>query len=317
LPGYVVCAACGTRIKAGRGHCLRCFEPLPDPDTPVLPPIWESLGLSQGNLMIVGVVFAALVLSLGTLIWKTWPRDVDEEARPATTAPATAAAPAGAAPAGTPGGVGASDGPIVAPGYQPMSASAADPAQNGNTALTGGDPAVARAAYEQALVETPNDPEALNNLGQALLRLGRTGEAITRFERAIAIAPGKARYHFNLARTVAQLGHLDQAIAEYREAVRQSPDDYNSQFNLATALQERGDTDAAIPEFQKAVTLAPGEPTFRIALGLSLERAGRSADAVSEYRQFIQMAPASPDVPRLKAHIEALSTALPVQPSAS
>ena len=32
MSGYVVCRSCGTRIKAGREFCLKCFEPLPHPD---------------------------------------------------------------------------------------------------------------------------------------------------------------------------------------------------------------------------------------------------------------------------------------------
>ncbi len=315
MSGYVVCTACGTRIKAGRGHCLRCFELLPDPDTPILPPIWESLSLSQGKLMIVGAVFAVLVVSLGTVIWNTWPAELDDIARPAgaaTAPPPTAPAAPGPAPAA----VAVSDGPITGPGYLPMSAVAADSSRSA-PAPAMGDPAAARAAFERALVENPNDPETLNSLGRALLTLGQTGEAIKRFERAIAIAPGKAAYHFNLARTVAFLGHLDQAVAEYREAVRQSPDDYASQFNLAMALQEKGDTDAAIPEFQKAITLAPGEAAFHVALGLSLERAGRAEDAAREYQQFLKMEPASPDGPRLKAHIGELSPKVSGKPASS
>lgn len=313
MSGYVVCTACGTRIKAGRGHCLRCFEPLPDPDTPILPPIWESLSFSQGKLMIVGAVFSVLVVSLGFMIWSTWPTEVDDIARPAGAATATPPPMGAGAPGQAPAAVAVSDGPITGPGYLPISAVTSD-SSRGAPAPAMGDPAAARAAFERALVENPNDPETLNNLGRTLLTLGQTGEAIKRFERAIAIAPGKAAYHFNLARTVALLGHLDQAVAEYREAVRQSPDDYASQFNLAMALQEKGDTDAAIPEFQKAITLAPGEAAFHISLGLSLEKAGRAVDAAREYQQFLTMAPASPDGPKLKAHIEELSPGVSGKP---
>jgi Flp pilus assembly protein TadD len=110
---------------------------------------------------------------------------------------------------------------------------------------------------------------------------------------------------------------MDRAIVEYREAVRLFPDDYASQFNLAMTLQAKGDSPAAIPEFQRAITLAPGEPSFHVSLGLSLEKVGRTADAVREYRQFLAMQPTSPDAAKLKAHIEVLSAAPPINPSAS
>ena len=315
MSGYVVCASCGTRIKAGRQHCLRCFEPLPDPDTPVQAPISESLGLSQGKLMILGIGASLLVLSLVAGIWNSWPHKVDEAARPASTR-ATTSPPPAVIPAPSQTAV-ASDTPVTVPSYQAAPATAIDSIRSGTAAFTAGDFASARAAYERSLVLKPDDPETLNNLGQALVRLGQTGEAIPRFERAIALAPGKPAYHFNLAHTVAQLGQMDRAIAEYREAVRLLPDDYASQFNLAMTLQAKGDSQAAIPEFQRAIALAPGEPSFHISLGLSLEKVGRLADAVREYRQFLEMEPASPDAAKLKAHIDVLSTAPPVKPSAS
>ena len=61
MAGYVVCQACGTRIKAGRGHCLKCFEPLPHPDDPVAVPLSVSLGLLKPNQMILGGVAVAIV----------------------------------------------------------------------------------------------------------------------------------------------------------------------------------------------------------------------------------------------------------------
>ena len=314
MSGYVVCASCGARIKAGRQHCLRCFEPLPDPDAPVLPLIWESLGLSQAKLMIGGIVASVLVVSLVGVIWSTWPDQGDEVARPASGQAPTPKPPR-AAPAEPVELPAAANTPVSVTSYQPPPVAAIDSVRTGAAAFTSGDFASARAAYERSLVLKPDDPETLNNLGQVLVRLNQPTDAIVRFERAIALAPTKAAYHFNLAHTVAQLGQLDRAVTEYREAVRLFPDDYATQFNLAMALQAKGDAQGAIPEFQRAITLAPGEPSFHISLGLSLEKVGRVPDAVREYRQYLEMAPGAPDAATLKAHIEVLTSAPPVKPS--
>ena len=315
MSGYVVCASCGTRIKAGRQHCLRCFEPLPDPDIPVRPAVWESLGLSRSRLMTIGIVGAVAVLSLVAVILSTGPGPVDEVARPASGQAATPRpappppAPAVAAPVpSVPAGV---------PSPQPASGAAVDSNRTAAVTFNAGDFASARAAYERSLVQRPDDPETLNNLGQVLVRLNLPTEAIARFERAIALAPTKSAYHFNLAHTVAQLGQLDRAVTEYREAVRLFPDDYATQFNLAMTLQAKGDEQAAIPEFQRAIALAPSEPSFHVSLGLSLEKVGRLADAVREYRQFLDMEPTSPDAAKLKAHIQVLTSAPPVKPPTS
>ena len=84
MSGFVVCKACGTRIKAGRGHCLRCFAPLPDPDVPVRPPLSESLGLSRNQGMLFAAGTAVAVVLLAMVIWQTWPVPADDEAQPAS-----------------------------------------------------------------------------------------------------------------------------------------------------------------------------------------------------------------------------------------
>lgn len=299
-------------MKAGRQHCLRCFEPLQGLDIPVRPPLWEWLGLSQGRLMLVRIVGSLAVLSLVAVIWNTWTDPADKVARAAGT---RAGVPAPAVDTGRPEEPAPVDMAVRSPYQAP--AMAVDSNRAAGASFNAGDFASARAAYERSLVQRPDDPETLNNLGQVLVRLNQPTDAIVRFERAIALAPAKAAYHFNLAHTVAQLGQLDRAVIEYREAVRLFPDDYAAQFNLAMTLQAKGDAQAAIAEFQRAIALAPGEPSFHLSLGLSLEKVGRVADAVREYRQYLEMEPTSPDAEKITAHIAALSSDPLVKPSAS
>jgi hypothetical protein len=152
MSGFVVCASCGARIKAGREHCLRCFAPLPEADTPVRPPIWDSIGLSQGQLMVTGIVASLLVLSLVAIIWSTRPDRLDDIARPASAPLATSPQPAApAAPAET---AVASDTPVSVPSYQAPPAVAIDSIRSGMAAFAAGDFASARAAYERSLVLT-------------------------------------------------------------------------------------------------------------------------------------------------------------------
>jgi len=82
LTGFVVCASCGTQIKAGRAYCLRCGEALPVEGEPIKVSVWESLQLSQPKLMILLAVFALLVLALVLVIWQSQPPPVDDIGRP-------------------------------------------------------------------------------------------------------------------------------------------------------------------------------------------------------------------------------------------
>ena len=82
MAGFVVCASCGTQIKAGRAYCLRCGEALPVEGEPAKVSVWESLQLSQTKLMILLAVVALVVLALVLVIWQSQPPPVDDIGRP-------------------------------------------------------------------------------------------------------------------------------------------------------------------------------------------------------------------------------------------
>jgi tetratricopeptide (TPR) repeat protein len=323
LAGYVVCEQCGTRIKAGRAYCLRCGHDLPPDGAEIKVSVWESLELSQGKLLALAVAAGLSVIALVGVIMRNQPVPADEIAKPVgvaaehvdkhrpSTEPAEQAEPSltplpdTAAPSPTPAAA-----PIGTP------TSSADGTRAGASAFRAGHFEAARTAFEQVLAKTPDDADALNNLGQTLVRLGKLDEAMARFERAIALAPSKAAFHFNLGHALGQRGNWQRAIVEYREAVRLFPEDYAAQYNLALAIKKTGDDKGAIPEFQKAIALAPGEPSFHLSLAMSLEQVGRVLDAVKEYRKFLEMAPAAPEAEQLKTHVDALS-ARAAKPSAA
>ena len=187
MSGFVVCQSCGTRIKAGRGHCLRCFEPLPDPDAPLPTPLSVSLGLvakhgDQGRRRRRSRRSALLAL----VIWQTWPVPAEDEAQSASL-PAVAAAPA----------------PAHADRTSPTPArrtAAAPPNRTRRPADPDPDLEATRADYEQKLTARPKDADLWNKLGQLLERMGRTDDAAGRFEHAVTLAPLEPAYRVNLAR---------------------------------------------------------------------------------------------------------------------
>ncbi|MCU1385082.1 MAG: repeat-containing protein [Acidobacteria bacterium] len=304
MPGFVVCRACGTRIKAGRLHCLRCFEPLPQPHEPVRLPIWESLGLEQSKLWMVGIGASLLVLALVTVIWRTWPEQIDDAPR----AVAANARPAGSAPTAVAPSV------PVAPDRTEGAAEPAVAADPNTATLTAENRAALealRATSEQAVAKAPTDTEALNTLGQTLARLNLPGDAIPFFERAIALAPDNARYHANLARAAATLAQGARAVHEYGEVARLLPQDYATRYTFAVALQKNGDNEAALPEFERAIALAPSDASPHRAYAISLEQLQRVPEAIREYRRYLEMRPSAPDADEVKARIQALGSAVP------
>jgi Flp pilus assembly protein TadD len=291
---YVVCPACGSRIKATRERCLRCFEPLHVDESAL--PVWRSLKTSDRAGMITAGVAGVVVIGFVAMLWTTRGTTVDKEARPAPGATVAASKPAAvtAEQSAQPTPVG--------------DAMAATTRREAAAALNAGNVPKSREQFEEALRTKPDDPESLNGLGLALERLSMLSDAVAKFKRAAEVDPQKWAYRFNLAHAEGRLNQWDLAIADYREALKLSPDDYPTQYNLALALHKKGDEQGAIVEYQKAITLAPGEPSFYLSLGVSLERVGRMADAVKAYKQYLELAPGADDASRVKEHIDLLAT---------
>jgi Flp pilus assembly protein TadD len=173
-------------------------------------------------------------------------------------------------------------------------------------AYSAGDYTSALQGFQAAIDKNPQDAESLSNLGQVLVRLGRTEESLPYFERAISLIPSRWAYHFNRARALGLLNRWDEAIAGYRQAQLLFPNDYATAFNLGLALHKKGDDEAAVAEYLKAIQLAPEDGSFRFALALSYERLQKNADAIAEYEEYLRLAPDAADAERVRARIAQL-----------
>jgi len=86
--------------------------------------------------------------------------------------------------------------------------------------------------FRAALAIDPSAAEAHNNLGMALLELGRAHDAAAAFARAVAVEPQRGMFSSNLARALVAAGRPDEAVAPCREALRLDPDDQDARSLL-------------------------------------------------------------------------------------
>jgi len=179
-------------------------------------------------------------------------------------------------------------------------AAAPDPASTAVSDLIGGQQAYVSGNIDasvqqlQAAVDAnPNDPRALSDLGQVLVRTGRAREAVAYLDKAVSLKPDSWAYQFNRARAYGQLQQWGQAVDGYRAAARLFPDDYATHYNLAKALQASGDLGSALAAYEKAIELAPGQSDFQLSYGLALETANRPQDAAAAYRRYLELEPDS------------------------
>lgn len=285
------CTACGAKHRDHRTKCLRCGAPLePDQEVPARRGPWVLAGVLAALLALAGVTWSAAGGRAGVA-----------SVLPGGHVPLVAA-PRADAPQRDPGA-----------GWRgwPSEAMTAGAAAYGR-----GDYPSALVSYQRAMAEHPTDPEAINNVGQVLVRLGRAAEAIPLFERAASLRPGEWSYRFNLGRARGQAQDWPGAVAAYREAERLFPDDDATAYNLGLALQHTGaDADAAAV-LERAVAGKPDEAGFVLALARSYQRLSRAADARRAFERFLEMAPQSPDAAAARSAVEALPAAqvAPVAP---
>ena len=89
-----------------------------------------------------------------------------------------------------------------------------------------GRSAEAEAEYREALRLEPDQPEALNNLGSALIRRGQYDEA------ALRHVPENADLHNNLGFAFFKLGRTSDAQSYFRAALRIDPAHHLAVENL-------------------------------------------------------------------------------------
>ncbi len=242
----------------------------------------------------VVLALAGIALRGGTLAPVAQPQ-------PLTAAPAQ---PQAVAAAASSDGHGVPEGSVFA---------GAESSRAGIAAYNNGDVAAAVTQFTAAVDSDPDNAEALNNLGQALVRSGRAREAIPYFDQAIAIADRVWSYHFNRAKAYGDLKEWGQAITGYTEAARLFPDDYVTEFNLARARQADGDLPGALEAYAKATELAPGQADFHLWYGQALDQGGKRREAAVEYRHFLELDPNASQAEKVKRRLSELGDA----PSAS
>ncbi|MBF0325006.1 MAG: tetratricopeptide repeat protein [Alphaproteobacteria bacterium] len=163
-----------------------------------------------------------------------------------------------------------------------------DAAYNLATLLADGpDPATSIELFEQAAELSPHDPRPLNNLGRALLRLGRADRAEQALRRALARAPAFADSLVNLGQALHKLGRPAEAVA----VLRQAPKSPAQLTNLGNALETLGEMDQAVACFREAISLAPevALPHHSLLVTLPFMDGVNAFEVAAEFKRFGQM----------------------------
>ncbi len=165
--------------------------------------------------------------------------------------------------------------------------------------------------WTHTLAVTRNNVIAEENLGRALLVMGRADEALPRLQAASQRNPGDPTRHANLGANLVQCGRIEDAIGEYHAAVQTSSDpsvQIRCYETLATLYDVLGDFTKVRESYRQALEIdrrqAPvmverlsddvatesSAPRY-VQLGILLEESGQVADARTAYQHALQLDP--------------------------
>jgi len=146
--------------------------------------------------------------------------------------------------------------------------------------------------YARAIEIRPDYTLALGNLGLALLSQERAAEAVAAYRRALALAPEDADLHHGLAAALAQTGRTEEAAGHYRRAVALKPDHAEALVNLGSLLRGMGQLDEALCLQRRAAGLSPGHAEILNQLGMTLRERNELPPAIACFTAATALRPA-------------------------
>ena len=155
-------------------------------------------------------------------------------------------------------------------------------------------------ANKKAVTLSPQDADALYNLGVTLQELGRTEEGAEVFRKAIVLKPDFANAHYNLGFLLKELGKLEESEASYKQAILLMPDYAEAHSNLGNTLQDLDRLDEAEASYRQSIMLKPESAEVHNNLGNTLQKLGRLTEAEASYTLSIAL---KPDYPNAHFHL--------------
>ena len=156
--------------------------------------------------------------------------------------------------------------------------------RDGESKLSAGDAAGARALFEQAIAENAHDARAYLDLGLTLEALDDVEGAERAYASAIENDATLSEAHNNLGVLLRDKGDLPAAIKAFQTALANNARSASAHLNLAMAFEDAGAAADAEVEYRRALEITPSDAMARANLGLLLLGIGRGDDAKRELR---------------------------------
>ncbi len=134
--------------------------------------------------------------------------------------------------------------------------------------------------------------EQARNLGKAFYENPTTSaEAVAEFRKALDLAPTSDREKLNYALALLRAGKTDEAVPILLDVQKHDPSLPHTWFNLGMFYKKQGDDEPAIAQFRQFVKLAPNEPIAHYQLA-TLLKPENPQEALAEFEKAEKLNPA-------------------------
>ena len=161
--------------------------------------------------------------------------------------------------------------------------------QSAVSAQMRGDLAAAVPLYKQVVDLVPQHPYAWSNLGVALKRMGRYGEAVEALSRAAALMPTSTPVLSNLGAAMNSAGRSQEAIDVLLRALEIQPNNPEALLTLGGVLHDSQQLEDAIRCFDRVVMLQPDNAEAHWGLAMSLLRLGNFERGWKEFEWRLRL----------------------------
>ena len=145
--------------------------------------------------------------------------------------------------------------------------------------------------YREALKRRPDYPEAHNNLGIVLRRLGNEQEAAAHYREALRFRPDYPEADYNFGLLLASQGKLTGAIEHLGNSIRQREDNAAAYHALGNAYKVRGDAAEARHCYERTLAIRPGYAEAHNDFAMLLLQIGDYAGANEHCKEALRLRP--------------------------
>jgi len=146
--------------------------------------------------------------------------------------------------------------------------------------------------FRRSIALSPYSENALSAfeyLANALIKSGKTSEAVQTYRQAIKVFPSADGIHLSLGNLLYSQGRYTEAVEQYESAVKKNPTLSQNVYSLGEgylALERYSDAET---QFKRSIQLAPKNAGGYYALGKTYEKMGRLTEAREQLEKALSI----------------------------